>query len=271
MLERIKTALVLVTIVLLCMFATKNPTPMVILMGLTVAIAAVEWAKLMPNPPHPRRYIYAGVTTIVGLMAILAPVTWPYIWDIALVIWVYTVIWVKKYPLETEWYANSLRALGFVLLISAVVSIYALWARDAWWLMYVFALVWGADSGAYFSGRLFGRHKLAPNVSPAKSTEGLIGGLITTLLVVLGVAFIQLHLTGKELAYFISLSMLTVLASVQGDLFESMIKRQAGIKDSGSILPGHGGVLDRIDSLMAAAPIFAMGLYLHQLFQGSTF
>lgn len=271
MLERIKTAIVLVAIVLLCMFATRNPIPMYALMAVTVAIAAYEWAKLMPNPPHPKRYLYAAATTITAMIAILWSEAWPYIWDAAIVVWIFTLVWVKKYPLETDWYATSLRVIGFLLLVSAVVAIYALWARSVWWLMYVFVLVWGADSGAYFAGRTFGRHKLAPNVSPAKSIEGLIGGLMTTLAIVLVVAFTQLHLNGQGLWYFIGLSMLTVLASVQGDLFESMIKRQAGIKDSGTILPGHGGVLDRIDSLMAAAPIFAMGLYIQQLFFGRIF
>ena len=126
--------------------------------------------------------------------------------------------------------------------------------------MYLFLLVWGADSGAYFVGRKFGRKKLAPNVSPNKSVEGLYGGVVTSMLIVIAVALLYLEMTWPELILFLTLSVITVFSSVLGDLFESMIKRRAGIKDSGRILPGHGGVLDRIDSLLAAAPIFAAGI-----------
>jgi len=131
--------------------------------------------------------------------------------------------------------------------------------------MYLFLLVWGADSGAYFVGRKFGKKKLAPNVSPNKSIEGLYGGILTSMLIVVAVASLYLDMTWPELCLFLILSVITVFSSVLGDLFESMIKRRAGIKDSGRILPGHGGVLDRIDSLLAAAPIFATGIYVLKL------
>ena len=131
--------------------------------------------------------------------------------------------------------------------------------------MYLFLLVWGADSGAYFVGRKFGKKKLAPNVSPNKSVEGLYGGILTSMLIVVAVASLYLDMTWPELCLFLILSVITVFSSVLGDLFESMIKRRAGIKDSGRILPGHGGVLDRIDSLLAAAPIFATGIYVLKL------
>jgi phosphatidate cytidylyltransferase len=117
-----------------------------------------------------------------------------------------------------------------------------------------------ADSGAYFAGRAFGRHKLAPKVSPAKTLEGLAGGLLLTSALSIGVAC-SLKLSVGAWCGFVGLSMLTVLASVHGDLVESMLKRRAGIKDSGTILPGHGGVLDRIDSLLSATPIFALGFW----------
>ena len=128
--------------------------------------------------------------------------------------------------------------------------------------MYLFLLVWGADSGAYFVGRKFGKRKLAPTVSPNKSVEGLYGGILTTIIVMLVVQYQYLNLTWVQQLLFLILSLITVFGSVLGDLFESMIKRRAGIKDSGRVLPGHGGVLDRIDSLLAAAPIFATGMYI---------
>ncbi len=272
MFERIRTALILVVIVIACMFITSSPWPMIALMGLTVTIAAHEWLKLMPDARQSRLYI--GVVLVLAMAAIFLPMIWPLpllwpcLWAVAVVIWVNTAVWVKKYPLATDWYVRPLELIGAVLLISAVVAIYAIWEKSAWWLMYLFLLVWGADSGAYFVGRVLGKHKLAPNVSPAKSIEGLIGGLLTTTAIVLVVAFVQLDLSTEALVAFIGLSLVTVLASVQGDLFESMVKRKAGIKDSGTILPGHGGVLDRIDSVLAAAPVFALGLWLNQLFLG---
>lgn len=265
MIERIRTALVLVIIVMLCMFASKSALPMLGLMLVMVAIAAYEWARLLPNP---QPGIYAAMVTLISASALFLPQSWPYLWAIALVIWIISLVWVRQYPQKTGWYNKKLNLLGAVLLVATVTSIFALWHQSAWWLMYVFALVWCADSGAYFAGRAFGKRKLAPNVSPNKSVEGLLGGLLLTFLVILAVGFIQLKLNVNTLLIFIILSLLTVLASVQGDLFESMVKRKAGIKDSGKILPGHGGILDRIDSLMAAAPVFALGLWLQQQFLG---
>ena len=126
-------------------------------------------------------------------------------------------------------------------------------------LLYVFILVWAADSGAYFAGRKFGKHKLAPKVSPGKTWQGVIGGLATACVF----AFIFLQLSGGSLfatdsvASFVLLSVATVAISVLGDLTESMFKRESGIKDSSNLIPGHGGILDRIDSLTAAVPFFA--------------
>ena len=126
----------------------------------------------------------------------------------------------------------------------------------------MFVLVWCADSGAYFVGRKLGKRKMSPHVSPNKSVEGLYGGLATGCLVVLGVSFGLLkNWSSLAIVLFLGLSLLTIVMSVFGDLFESMMKRHAGIKDSGRILPGHGGVLDRIDSQLSAMPIFALGFW----------
>ncbi|MCG7585213.1 phosphatidate cytidylyltransferase [Photobacterium sp. OFAV2-7] len=127
-------------------------------------------------------------------------------------------------------------------------------------VMLVCFLVWAADTGAYFSGKRFGKRKMAPAVSPNKTIEGLVGGAVLAVLVTWGGAALM-DIPFVSLGSLLVIAVLTVIASVLGDLVESMFKRASGIKDSGSILPGHGGVLDRIDSLTAALPIFAL-LYL---------
>lgn len=188
-------------------------------------------------------------------------VTWVLWWVASLIIWLMALSWVGKFPTHTNWYGKKLSLMGVVILTASITAMFYLWQLSAWWLMYVFLLVWCADSGAYFVGRKLGRRKMAPNVSPNKSMEGLAGGLVTGLLVVIVISVFKLQLTGVALVAFVALSAVTILASVLGDLFESMLKRRAKVKDSGTILPGHGGILDRIDSLLSATPIFALGFW----------
>ena len=126
------------------------------------------------------------------------------------------------------------------------------------WLLYGLVLVWVADSGAYFSGRRFGRHKLAPAISPGKTLEGLYGGIAAVCLYTILAAF-YFALDPVTSASLLLLAVVLTLVSVAGDLFESVLKRERGVKDSGAILPGHGGILDRIDSVLAAMPVFMVG------------
>jgi phosphatidate cytidylyltransferase len=123
--------------------------------------------------------------------------------------------------------------------------------------MFLFLMVWSADIGAYFVGKALGKHKLMPNVSPGKTMEGFIGGVIFACLLV-GIASLLLNWNLQQFILVIAVTAVITTISVLGDLNESMFKRQAGIKDSGSILPGHGGILDRIDSLTATAPVYAL-------------
>lgn len=127
--------------------------------------------------------------------------------------------------------------------------------------MYVLTLVWVADIGAYFSGKKFGRHKLAPGISPGKTIEGVIGGLGLNA-VWITVVFIITQGWGVAYIPFLLLGLVTAAISVVGDLYESILKREAGLKDSGKILPGHGGLLDRIDSVIAATPVYLAGLFI---------
>lgn len=256
---RIKTALILVLIVGVALFASDTPFLFVPLLATGVVIAAHEWTKLMPKWHLPSLYVILvlGIT----MFTLLEPTSWPWWWAAAIIIWLMALYWVTQFPTKTNWYGQRLSVMGMVILTAAISAMFSLWQQSPWWLMYVFLLVWCADSGAYFVGRKLGKRKMSPNVSPNKSIEGLIGGLVTGLVVTIAISLFKLELSGAELAIFIALSLVTILASVLGDLFESMLKRRAGVKDSGTILPGHGGVLDRIDSLLAATPIFALGFW----------
>ena len=269
MLERIITALVLVAVVLSCMFATQSHYPMFMLMIVAAGVAGYEWFKFMPRKT---KYVLKPVAWGFGVLTAALAATALYFRDIALLLWAASILtwllsiyWVKSYPEYDAWYNPNLSFIGFILISAAVTAIFSVWNSSPWWVMYLFLLVWGADSGAYFVGRKLGKKKLAPNVSPNKSVEGLYGGVFTAMLIVIVVEVAYLDLTLAQHILFLILSVITVFSSVMGDLFESMIKRRAGIKDSGRVLPGHGGVLDRIDSLLAAAPIFAAGMYVLKL------
>lgn len=255
--QRIKTAIVLVIIVGVAMFTSRQPFLFLPLLTIGTLIASHEWTKLMPKLKQPVLFIMLSLA--ITMISIFIWQTWAVWWLLSFGIWLMATKWVRVYPAQEKWYGKRLFLMGIIILTASITAIYSLWQVSPWWLMYVFLLVWCADSGAYFIGRKFGKRKLAPNVSPNKSIEGFIGGIITASFVAMGVGF-GLELGTVALIAFLGLSGFTVLASVLGDLFESMLKRRAGIKDSGSILPGHGGVLDRIDSLLSATPVFALGV-----------
>lgn len=139
------------------------------------------------------------------------------------------------------------------------------WLRDQvagpWLVLLLLVIIWAADVGAYFAGRSFGRHKLAPDISPGKTREGLFGGLLLALLAAQVLAYFTGSYTAPSWS-LVLITAITALVSAGGDLFISIHKRTAGVKDSGHIFPGHGGVLDRFDSLLAGAPFFALGVLL---------
>jgi len=179
--------------------------------------------------------------------------------------WAIALLWIMGYPASAGlWGARGTRAvMGLVVLVPAWAAL--AWLRflpgGQWLILFMFALVASADIGAYFSGRRFGRRKLAAAVSPGKTVEGLVGGVIAASVLALVVGY-SISVQGMAPGEWIGLGVATVLASVVGDLFESMVKRERGIKDSSSLLPGHGGLMDRLDSVSAAAPVFALGLIL---------
>ena len=156
---------------------------------------------------------------------------------------------------------------GVFIIIGAFVAITGLHQAaqyGATYILVLLLLIWVADSAAYFSGKRFGRHKLAPLVSPGKTWEGVAGAALATVLFALLTAYL-LAFDRREVLLFVVLALCTLAFSILGDLIESLFKRRAGVKDSSRLLPGHGGILDRIDSLMAAAPVFLLGLSLARI------
>ena len=186
--------------------------------------------------------------------------------------WLLALVLVLRYPasaalwrssvwLKTLFGVATLLPFYWALLSLRSVNLWHDSSTGAWLLLFVMALVWAADSGAYFFGKAFGKHKLAPAVSPGKTIEGMIGGLLAAAVLAGVVTYFVGADVHTTLVVLVS-SLIAVLASILGDLGESMFKREAGLKDSGTLLPGHGGILDRIDSLTAALPIFLLSYLL---------
>ena len=279
--ERVLSAIVMVIVALAAIFWLP-PLALTIALSALVVLGMWEWAQFVGFKSQMSRVVVAGVTTCILLLLVVANTDYinaaRFMTDlsvialfIACVWWLAALILVVTYPNSAKLWAKSVVAkflFGICTLFPFLIGLLAIrfnnYTLDAYQgtylLLYVFLLVWGADSGAYFFGRALGKHKLAPKVSPGKSWEGVLGGLFTSGVI----AFVFLQVTPNdvfgrtlETVPFIVVSIATVAISVLGDLAESMFKRQAGIKDSSNLIPGHGGILDRVDSLTAAIPFFA--------------
>jgi len=262
---RVITALVLAPLVLLAIFAVPHSVTAAVVAGL-VLLGAWEWSALPGFKRAATRILY---TLFIG--AILATL-WrigessrqlDFILLVAVVWWVVALAWVGLWPERVNPIAAAVA--GVLVLIPAWLALVRLHAhepRGPQLVTFLLLMVVAADVGAYFAGRRFGKHKLAPRVSPGKTWEGVAGGLVgaTALAIAGGLWF------SSPLLPFTLLCMFVMLASVVGDLTESLFKRHAGVKDSGSLLPGHGGILDRVDSVTAAAPLFLLGLQHLDLF-----
>ena len=231
--QRVKTALVLLVLVAVGLFGPGQPYPMLALMLLTATLAAREWLGLLPDAQSQRRYYWFIPVTLLAAIAVLRfKEFWPVLWAAASLYWVVSFFWVKQFPQRTPWFNTpTLLASGGLSILAAVSAIYALWQVGPLFLLYVFGIVWIADSGAYFVGRKLGRRKLIPQVSPNKTVEGLLGGLALVMLYVILADWLLLGFHESQLIFLIVISLITALFSVLGDLVESMHKRQAGVKD----------------------------------------
>jgi phosphatidate cytidylyltransferase len=258
---RIVTALVLAAALLGVLFALP-PLAGVAFFWVAVLLGAWEWARFAGLESRPARVAYVLATAALGALtwsATRAPAELHGLLVVACAWWGVALVWLSLRPAAVSPLAAALA--GQLVLVPTAIAIARLLegrapASGAALLLCMLLLVWAADIGAYFAGRRFGRLKLAPAVSPNKTWEGVIGGTLLATAVAVGEA----RWLGVPTVPYLGLGLVVVCASIVGDLTESMFKRVAGLKDSGTLLPGHGGVLDRIDSITAAAPFYALGL-----------
>jgi phosphatidate cytidylyltransferase len=251
---RILTAVISLLVLFVVLFVVPAPVAKLFI-AFVVLAGAWEWSAFLGLASSIARYAY--VLLIGVLMAVwyfLLPQHSSEVLQVACAWWLIAFVWTFFFPtpipLLLRWICG---ALVLVPLFVALESLYVI-GSDI--LLFALLIVWVADIGAYFSGKMFGRVKLAPSISPGKTWEGVFGGLAMVVILTLGWA----KYSGMQISVVLPFCLAVAALSIIGDLTVSMFKRTAGVKDSGSLFPGHGGVLDRVDSISAATPLFALGL-----------
>jgi phosphatidate cytidylyltransferase len=253
---RVITALILAPAIIAAIYLL-NTTALGVVLALFTGLAAWEWAALARIQTTGQRLLFVCATLFTSLLLWVVGMATPVLWLLVLV-WIVALAAVVSWPDSAGWIARPgvVVVIGLLVLPGVLIALLAVHRLPSGphWLLFGLLICWAADIGAYFAGKSFGRHKLATLVSPGKTWEGALGGLLLTLLVCTAI------LIGADVFEWIWLPVLVLLVaiSILGDLFESLLKRASGIKDSGSLFPGHGGVLDRIDSILAVAPFFAL-------------
>jgi phosphatidate cytidylyltransferase len=254
--QRVITALVLAPFVFLVILWVPHLVTAAVLALLVVA-GAWEWSAFPGFTHHAARFgyvafiaaclgmaWYAGVDSAESDLLLYAALGW----------WLLALLWIAFAPGSVN--RATAAIAGLFALVPVWLALVRLHEQGPQLMLFLLLLVVAADIGAYFAGRAFGKHKLAPRVSPGKTWEGVGGGLVAAALM----AGVGVWWFSMDTVPFMALCIVVAIASVVGDLTESLFKRHAGLKDSGSLLPGHGGVLDRVDSVTAAAPVFLIGL-----------
>lgn len=262
LITRILTAIVLIPLVLSAIL-WMPPLPFSIITAALILVGAWEWSGLVGLSNVFTRILYVVFVALGFCLSVLLPEVLPLL--LATLVWIWGFIAIVNYQHKGfgagfEW--SVVRSLvGWVVLVATWVSIITLKANSDLgpnWLIIAMLIIWAADVGGYFAGRAFGKHALCSRVSPKKTWEGFAGGMVLSV-VVAAVSGLFLPLSFRQYIAFLGLAFVTALFSVVGDLGVSLLKRMTGVKDSGKFFPGHGGMLDRLDSIAAATVIFVLG------------
>jgi phosphatidate cytidylyltransferase len=261
LMQRVGTAAVLLAALLAAIFLL-SPTAFAIVLLVLVLAGAYEWGRLAGYAPGVAGAYATGVAAIGVALVVVPAVRFDAGWPAARVVAICgaaTAFWVlvaspwviARWPVRPR---ALVAAIGVLVLVATWMALVALRAHSPWTLLAAMGVVFVADTAAYFTGRRFGRRKLAPQVSPGKTWEGVAGAAVAVALYAILCASLAGLAGAGELALAVAGALVLAALAIVGDLFESWLKRAAGVKDSGRILPGHGGVLDRIDALLAAMP-----------------
>jgi len=260
--QRIITAVIAAPLVVAALFALPA-LAFACVFALLAGLGVHEWARLAGVERSAGQAVYLALFAALVASLWLAPALREPFLVACCVLWGFAALVVVRYPASARLVPPPvLRVLGLPMLAGAWLSVVTIRAapQGPWLVIWLFVLVWGADVGAYFAGHRFGRRKLAVHVSPGKTWEGAVGGVALSWVACIGLLLWLPPLAA--LGWPVGAASAAVVAlcavSIVGDLFESVLKRLRGVKDSGRLLPGHGGVLDRIDSLLAALPFFGL-------------
>jgi len=259
LIKRLLTAVILVPLVIMAVLKLDSSEFLLVMIPVLV-ISSWEYSSLIKMRRWLAKALYVSALMGAAYFLIQTPFLLMPLLIVTLLWWVINSFWIISFPRHTHYWNSYLTTRlvnGFFFFVPLLISLSALHQIDSTLVLLLLALVWAADSGAYFVGRAIGKNKLLPSASPSKTIEGAVGGALFSL----GVMFIYVRFgfenaTFEQYFFYGILSLVVTLTSILGDLFESLHKRIAGVKDSGILLPGHGGLFDRIDSLTASAPIF---------------
>jgi phosphatidate cytidylyltransferase len=271
LLQRTLTALVLAPLVILIILLSSTAV-FALIVSVAFLAALWEWSQLSGLRSKPAQFGLLFVATLVFALLwwLHDTAATPLLLAAGIAWWLLACLWLRHFAFGAaptrENRAMKLLAGAFVIFPAwvALTTIQDRQPHGHWWTLLALVIVWASDIGAYFSGRTFGKRKLAPQISPGKTWAGAYGAMVAGVLVAELGGWL-LGVRGARLIALALLAALTVAVSIVGDLIESLMKRHAQVKDSGSIFPGHGGLMDRLDSVFAALPVFAAGMLLLDL------
>ncbi|HET9818535.1 MAG TPA: phosphatidate cytidylyltransferase [Rhodanobacteraceae bacterium] len=271
--QRVITAIILAPLLVALIFLTRASV-FATLLGLIFLLGMWEWTRMAGVRGYPLRLVaLLGYAALFALLWHVCKSPWwwlPVLGGLAW--WLLALVWLG----HNGFAAEATRGHAVLKLVAGAFVVVPAWCavvvmhgdlakphtgQGHWWVLFFACIVVAADIGAYTAGRRWGRTKLAPTISPGKTREGVYGALVCSAVVGLA-GGAALQVPALRLPAMVALALLTVLFSIVGDLFESLIKRHAGVKDSGALFPGHGGVFDRMDSIVAALPVFVLGKFL---------